>query len=187
MKAVARTFLAVMLAVLVGFALVPGLHALAQEQGAAVQDVDQGSETDDAQGAEQGVELGAGQGGEQGADQGAEPGDWSDDAQGADQPAADQGAEANADQPAADPIQESEDDAIAETESVPDVAAEAAAPHVAYRTHVQTYGWQGRVRDGQLSGTTGKSKRLEAIDVQVLPQGQVPGGYDASRAACVNG
>lgn len=42
MKAVARTFLAVMLAVLVGFALVPGLHALAQEQdaeqGAAVQD-----------------------------------------------------------------------------------------------------------------------------------------------------
>ena len=27
----------------------------------------------------------------------------------------------------------------------------------------------------------------EAIDLQVLPQGQVPRGYDASKAACVNG
>ena len=56
-----------------------------------------------------------------------------------------------------------------------------------YRVHSQTYGWLGWAHDGQEAGTTGLAKRAEAIDVQVLPQGQVPRGYDASRAACVNG
>jgi hypothetical protein len=41
--------------------------------------------------------------------------------------------------------------------------------------------------DGALAGTTGLAKRAEAIDVQVLPQSQVPRGYDAGKAACVNG
>ena len=54
-----------------------------------------------------------------------------------------------------------------------------------YRVHSQTYGWLGWAKDGQDAGTTGLSKRAEAIDVQVLPQGQVPRGYDASKAACV--
>ncbi|MDO4798557.1 MAG: hypothetical protein Q4A01_11140, partial [Coriobacteriales bacterium] len=53
-----------------------------------------------------------------------------------------------------------------------------------YRVHSQTYGWLGWAHDGEEAGTTGLSKRAEAIDVQILPQGQVPGDYDGS-AACV--
>ncbi len=56
-----------------------------------------------------------------------------------------------------------------------------------YRVHSQTYGWLGWAHDGQDAGTAGLAKRAEAIDVQVLPQGQVPRGYDAGKAACVNG
>ena len=40
-------------------------------------------------------------------------------------------------------------------------------PTVSYRTHVQTYGWQGYVRDGASSGTSGEAKRLEAIRIRV--------------------
>ena len=36
---------------------------------------------------------------------------------------------------------------------------------IAYKTQVQSYGWQDYVYDGELSGTTGKSKRLEAIQI----------------------
>lgn len=38
---------------------------------------------------------------------------------------------------------------------------------ISYRTHVQTYGWQDFVTDGAVSGTTGKSKRLEGIEINV--------------------
>ena len=48
----------------------------------------------------------------------------------------------------------------------------------------QTYGWLGWAYDGQDAGTTGLSRRAEAIDVQILPQDQVPAGYDGS-AACI--
>ena len=34
-----------------------------------------------------------------------------------------------------------------------------------YRAHVQTYGWLPAVRDGQIAGTVGKSKRMEAIKI----------------------
>ena len=37
------------------------------------------------------------------------------------------------------------------------------SPSVLYKTHVQSYGWQDFSKDGQLSGTEGKAKRLEAI------------------------
>ena len=37
---------------------------------------------------------------------------------------------------------------------------------IAYQTHVQTYGWQKYVKDGATSGTTGQSKRLEAIRIK---------------------
>lgn len=40
-------------------------------------------------------------------------------------------------------------------------------PVLTYRTHVQTYGWQKWVGEGQTSGTTGKAKRLEAIEIRV--------------------
>ena len=56
-----------------------------------------------------------------------------------------------------------------------------------YRVHSQTYGWLGWAHDGADAGTTGLSKRAEAIEVQVLSQGSAPSGYDASQAACVGG
>ena len=37
-----------------------------------------------------------------------------------------------------------------------------------YRVHVQTYGWQDWVGDGQVSGTTGEGKRLEAIQIRLV-------------------
>jgi uncharacterized protein YjdB len=54
---------------------------------------------------------------------------------------------------------------------------------VRYITHVQTYGWQGDVNDsstwkadGQSAGTTGESKRLEAIKLELY--GDVAESYD---------
>ena len=40
-------------------------------------------------------------------------------------------------------------------------------PGVVYSTHVQSYGWQSKVKNGKISGTVGLSKRLEAITVQL--------------------
>ena len=39
--------------------------------------------------------------------------------------------------------------------------------NVCYSTHVQSIGWQDSVKDGQLAGTVGKSKRLEAIKISL--------------------
>ena len=55
-----------------------------------------------------------------------------------------------------------------------------------YRVHSQTFGWLGWARDGADAGTTGLSKRAEAVELQVLPQGQTPSDFDASQAACVS-
>jgi len=38
---------------------------------------------------------------------------------------------------------------------------------VTYRTHVQTYGWQTWKNDGEMSGTSGESKRLEGIEIKL--------------------
>ena len=43
---------------------------------------------------------------------------------------------------------------------------------LAYKSHVQTYGWQSKVHDGETSGTSGKAKRLEAINISMLDAGQ---------------
>ena len=51
-----------------------------------------------------------------------------------------------------------EEDLVTAGESVPDVE---------YKTHVQTFGWQEFVRNGELSGTSGKSKRLEGICIRI--------------------
>ena len=40
-------------------------------------------------------------------------------------------------------------------------------PVVSYCTHVQTFGWQDYVKDGEMSGTSGQSKRLEGIRIKV--------------------
>ena len=41
-------------------------------------------------------------------------------------------------------------------------------PHIQYKTHVQDEGWQAYVQDGALAGTSGKSLRLEAMNIQLL-------------------
>ena len=47
------------------------------------------------------------------------------------------------------------------------------APSVSYCTHVQSFGWQRYVKDGEIAGTTGQSKRLEGIRIKLasLPDG----------------
>ena len=48
--------------------------------------------------------------------------------------------------------------------------------NIAYRTHVQTYGWQGWKYNGQMSGTSGQAKRLEAIRINLT--GEMAAHYD---------
>ena len=43
-------------------------------------------------------------------------------------------------------------------------------PYLQYSTHVQDYGWQSSSFDGDLSGTSGESKRLEGIKIQLVNQ-----------------
>ncbi len=38
---------------------------------------------------------------------------------------------------------------------------------ISYRTHVQTFGWQDFVTNGKMSGTSGKAKRLEGIEIKL--------------------
>lgn len=52
---------------------------------------------------------------------------------------------------------------------------------VSYRTHVQTYGWQNWKVDGAMSGTSGEAKRLEAIEIRLVPKGGAAPG-STSRA-----
>ena len=48
-----------------------------------------------------------------------------------------------------------------------EVTIKKATPGVLYSTHIQSYGWQKYVADGKISGTTGESKRLEAIKIKL--------------------
>ena len=54
-----------------------------------------------------------------------------------------------------------------------------------YRVHSQTYGWFGWAKDGEPAGTAGQSKRVEALEVRVLPKGDEPAGYEAGKASFV--
>ena len=38
---------------------------------------------------------------------------------------------------------------------------------ISYKTHVQDFGWQNYVKNGETSGTVGQSKRLEAIQIKL--------------------
>lgn len=38
---------------------------------------------------------------------------------------------------------------------------------IQYRSHVQGSGWQGWLKNGEISGTRGQSKRLEAFQVKL--------------------
>ncbi len=43
-----------------------------------------------------------------------------------------------------------------------------ASVHVSYTVHCQSYGWLGRSMDGEVSGTFGQAKRLEAIRIDLM-------------------
>ena len=47
------------------------------------------------------------------------------------------------------------------------------APTLSYRSHVQNYGWQGWSAGGAASGTTGRSLRVEALQMRLA--GEMPG------------
>lgn len=51
--------------------------------------------------------------------------------------------------------------------------------NVVYETHIQDIGWQGSKLDGQTAGTTGHSKRLEAIRITLENQ-MYTGGIEYS-------
>lgn len=44
---------------------------------------------------------------------------------------------------------------------------EAVLPELTYRTHVQDIGWQSWKKDGEMAGTSGLYKRLEAIELKL--------------------
>lgn len=48
---------------------------------------------------------------------------------------------------------------------------------VEYQVHSQTYGWQSKVYDDQVSGVTGKSKRMEAIQI-TIPNNKYSGSIE---------
>jgi len=48
-------------------------------------------------------------------------------------------------------------------------------PVVTYQSHVQDIGWQGWVNNGEISGTSGQSKRLEAMNIKLV---NVSGGIE---------
>ena len=42
--------------------------------------------------------------------------------------------------------------------------------NIYYRVHCQTYGWLGWAKNGEVAGTSGMGKRLEAIEIKILPE-----------------
>ena len=46
---------------------------------------------------------------------------------------------------------------------IPFIKVNAEEVSISYSTHVQDIGWMNYVRNNELAGTTGQSKRLEAI------------------------
>ncbi len=48
--------------------------------------------------------------------------------------------------------------------------------HIYYSTHVQDYGWLSNIGDGKTSGTSGQSKRVEAIKIKLT--GEISNYYD---------
>ena len=69
------------------------------------------------------------------------------------------------------------------TETIAKLKAQTPDVTICYTTHVQTYGWQGNEnnpntwrRDGDMSGTSGEAKRLEAIRIALT--GEMAEHYD---------
>ena len=62
-------------------------------------------------------------------------------------------------------------DEITDTEKIKDAegteAADTKTAELSYRVHVQTHGWQDDKHSGETAGTTGQSKRLEAMELSI--------------------
>ena len=56
---------------------------------------------------------------------------------------------------------------IVPTEATPTQPTQKKEPSVSYRTHVQNVGWQSYVQNGNTAGTTGRSLRLEGINIKL--------------------
>ena len=55
-------------------------------------------------------------------------------------------------------------ESTSETEEKPDEEPKK-EPSICYTTHIQDIGWQNQVKDGEIAGTEGQAKRLEAIKI----------------------
>ena len=58
-------------------------------------------------------------------------------------------------------------ESTSETEEKPDEEPKK-EPSICYTTHIQDIGWQNQVKDGEMAGTEGQAKRLEAIKIELL-------------------
>ncbi len=59
---------------------------------------------------------------------------------------------------------------ITDQTQIDDLVDPTSKESVSYQTHVQDIGWQSEKENGQTSGTTNQSKRLEAIDIKIDSQ-----------------
>lgn len=57
-------------------------------------------------------------------------------------------------------------ESTSETEEKPDEEPKK-EPSICYTTHIQDIGWQNQVKDGEMAGTEGQSKRIEAIQIEL--------------------
>ena len=57
--------------------------------------------------------------------------------------------------------------------------ADASKYDVYYRVHAQSYGWLGWAKNGESSGTEGKAKRLEGIEIKLVKKGEKAPGSTA--------
>ncbi len=67
------------------------------------------------------------------------------------------------------------------TSNTKPVVPGADTPNVTYRTHVQSFGWQGWKYNGQMSGTSGLAKRLEGIEINLTNK-----DYEGGIAYCTH-
>ena len=72
---------------------------------------------------------------------------------------------------AAEPQEEMDPSTEMQTEAF---AEQQHAYRLQYRVHVQTYGWQDWTDNGEISGTIGEAKRLEAIEIRVVDENGQP-------------
>lgn len=54
---------------------------------------------------------------------------------------------------------------------------------VYYRAHVTNFGWLGWAKNGEEAGSMGYAYTLQAVEIKILPKGQTPEGYNASKEA----